>query len=808
MPDTFMNLLLVEDNPGDARLVTSMLAHNPRVNVQAVGRLADGAAAVERGGLDVVLLDLSLPDCAPADTVKRMAALAPGLPIVVLTGLDDERVSRELVRHGAQDCLLKGSFDERLLMRALRYAIDRKHIQRELAVARDEALASASARSAFLANMSHEIRTPASAIIGATRMLMDTPLNAEQREFSEAVWNSARSLLDVINEILDFSKASSGRLRLEEADLSPAAVLESVMQLLAERVRDSPVELTSYVDGEVPVQVRGDPVRLRQVLINLVGNAVKFTEHGEISVSLRKQAVTDEEATLQFMVKDSGIGIPSEIQSQLFEAFYQGDPSTTRRYGGTGLGLTIAAQLVDLMGGKVGVDSIVGQGSTFWFNFRVRREPGKDATEAELRRPLAGKRVLVADSSAVCVRALRAQLVAWGVDCDSVISVSDAVAFIRRASGDGHPYDAILSSARLGESDDLGWNELIRAQPVLMQQPLILMYEFGHAPQESEMRAAGVQTWLAKPIRQSQLSERLLSAVGAGAAPAASAARGRRRIENQVPEEIRRDARILVVEDHAVNRMVVLKMLERLGYRADAVINGRDAIDAALKTPYDIILMDCQLPEVDGYEATRQIRAKTERAHRPVIVGLTAHALQGDRGKCLDAGMDDYLAKPVLPEDLSGTLARWLLGTHRRSERDDGGAAPAGAAVDPTAIAGLLAGEDDQSSYLNEVIGVFLSDLAERMAALRAAAGAADGTALAANAHALKGGCGHFGARPMMALCGDIETRARTGALDGIGSAVEALEREAARVRDALEARRVPAARADDAEDAKGAAGR
>ncbi len=666
MPESDMNVLLVEDNPGDARLVESALAGSRtyRFNVRTVRRLADAAEALKQGGCDAILLDLSLPDCAPSDTVRRVAALAPQLPIVVLTGLDDERLSRELVRQGVQDYVQKGAFDERLLIRSLLYAVERKRAQLELQSARDEALASASARSAFLANMSHEIRTPASAIIGATRMLMETPLSAEQREFTDAVWTSAHSLLEVINQILDFSKTSSGKVRLEETDLHPAVILESVVELFAERIRDSALELTSYVDGEVPVHLRGDPARLRQVLVNLVGNAVKFTERGEITVALRKQALSDDDVTLQFMVCDSGIGIPNEVRGHLFEAFYQGDPSTTRRYGGTGLGLSIAARLVELMGGKVGVESVVGQGSTFWFTVRCKRPPGAFATEAELRKPLAGKRVLAADSSPISARALRAQLAAWGVECDAVTSLSDATAFIRRASDDGHRYDAVLLDARLGESDDLGWRELIREQPVFTNQPLILLYEFGHLPRENELRASGVHGWLGKPIRQSQLAESLVAALDAGKVRSAEsqppAERSRRpgSIEPPVPESIRRDARILVAEDHALNQMVAIKMLERLGYRADAVVNGRQALEALLKTPYDIVLMDCQMPEMDGYETTRRIRHEIARAHQPIVVGLTAHALQGDRRKCLDAGMDDYLAKPVLPENLAEVLAR------------------------------------------------------------------------------------------------------------------------------------------------------
>jgi two-component system, sensor histidine kinase and response regulator len=811
MSEPDMKVLLVEDNPGDARLVESALAQSrtDRFDVRTVTRLADAVEALERGAFDAILLDLSLPDCAPADTVKRVAALAPQSPIVVLTGLDDEQLSRELVRRGAQDCLPKGAFDDRLLIRSLHYAVERKRAQLELAVARDEALASASARSAFLANMSHEIRTPASAIIGATRMLMDTPLSAEQREFADAVWTSARSLLEVINQILDFSKASSGKLRLEETELHPAAVLESVVQLLAERVRDSAVEITSYVDGEVPVQVRGDPARLRQVLVNLVGNAVKFTERGEVAVSLRRQAIADDEVTLQFMVRDSGIGIPREIQSQLFEAFYQGDPSMTRRYGGTGLGLAIAAQLVELMGGRVGVESVMGQGSTFWFSARVKRAPGAFKTEAELHNPLAGRRVLVADTSPINARALRAQLAAWGVECDTVISVPDAVAFMRRATNDGHRYDAVLLGTRLGEPDDVNWSELIRAQPAFTQQPLVLMCEFGHAPRDSEMRAARVAGWVAKPIRQSQLSERLTVAVGAGAAPSApppvlaGSGRARQTADDNVSEQVRRDARILVVEDHPLNKMVVLKMLDRLGYRADAVLNGREALEAVRRTPYDIIFMDCQMPEMDGYEATRRIRREPSLPHRPVIVGLTAHALQGDRRKCLDAGMDAYLAKPVLPEDLSDMLARWLVGARVRDRGEDDVERSAAAPIDPIAIGRLLAGEDDKGGYFNEVIGVFLSDLDQRVASAKAAAGSGDAAGLAAQAHALRGSCGHFGARPMMALCAEIERRARGGALEEIGQIVEALEREAARVRVALETQRKQLSGPEPGGDAK-----
>jgi signal transduction histidine kinase len=391
-----IRVLLVEDNPGDARLVELALAESPNeaFDVSTMNRLSHALDSLSRTQYDVVLLDLTLPDCPPHATVEHVAAAAPLLPIVVLTGYEDELFSRDVVKHGAQDYLVKGQFDSRLLARSLCYAIERKKTQLELAHARDAVIEAGGLKARFLANMSHEIRTPMNAIIGMTRLLLDTPLAGEQREFAEAIWNSSYALLALINDILEISKLSSGKVALRSVEFSPTSVVEGVVEMFAEKMRTKDVRLASFVDGDVPALMRGDPGRLRQVLVNLVGNAGKFTERGEITIELALESETATSSVLRFAVSDTGLGISLEAQDKLCSPFYQADDSTTRRHGGTGLGLAISAQIVEFMGGKIQVESAPGAGASFRFTVELERGPEKPKAEAELRASLKGTRVL------------------------------------------------------------------------------------------------------------------------------------------------------------------------------------------------------------------------------------------------------------------------------------------------------------------------------------------------------------------------------------------------------------------------------
>ena len=808
--DTPVKVLLIEDNPGDARLVEIALNESPgeRFELAMASRLSHGIELLARNRFDAVLLDLSLPDCVPQETVSRIAASSPQLPIVVLTGYEDERFSREIVKLGAQDYLVKGQFDSRLLSRALFYAIERKRSRDELARARDAAVEAAGHEARFLANMSHEIRTPMNAVIGMTRMLLDTELDADQREFAEAVWNSSNALMGIIDDVLEISKVSTGKLSLHESEFSPTAVVESVIELFTERMQNTEIQLASFIEGDVPAALRGDPGRLRQVLINLIGNAAKFTEKGEISLSVRKHSETEHAVMLHFTVTDTGIGIPVAAQQKLFNAFYQADDSTTRRHGGTGLGLAISAQIVELMGGEIAVESTPGQGSSFWFTASFERAPGKFQTEAQLRRVLWGTHALIVDANLVSARFMRHQLTTWGLECDCVHSEADAVAALARAGAENNPYALVIADANLATANDFALARSLRDEKRFGSPRTVIAYLLGQRPDEAAMREYEIAAWFPKPARQSQLYDRLASAVAGQTErrfefhPSSAKAGVLSEISRRIPEELRHKTKILLAEDHPVNERVVMRMLKRLGISADAVHNGREALAAVRTGNYDIVFMDCQMPEMDGYQASREIRTEA-LTKQPVIVALTAHALEGDRAKCLAAGMDDYMSKPVQPEALVEIIGEWLMNPHTQraarerevatnAEESDADESP----IDAAAIMRLNDPSEKDDQFALEMIDVFLGDVAQRLATIRRAVMDGDAGAVAQSIHTLKGSCSHFGARRLMRLCADLERKSRAGALKSISGEIEEMFREAARVVHALEVRRGPQANA------------